>query len=130
MKINKPNHVCKYSGCTLGENGSPKHYYACDYCDRTNAWRASACCMEHYELYVQEVLEARSKNKKVDLLPRRTDKSKKEVETLLNTPIEEVKENTIEELKDYMGDGESLSDAVEKVNRDLDKPKPRRRKSK
>lgn len=127
MKINKPNHICKYSKCNLGEDGGAKHYYACDYCDRTNAWRSSACCIEHYELYIQEVLESRSKGNKTDVLPRRTDLEKDGIIQLLETPVEEVKKKTEEELKDYLDENTTLDDAIEKINEEIDK-KPRNRK--
>lgn len=127
MKINKPNHICKYSKCNLGEDGGAKHYYACDYCDRTNAWRSSACCIEHYELYIQEVLESRSKGNKIDVLPNRTDKSKDEVVELLETPAEEVKKRTEEELSEYLEDNKSLDEAIKEINTEIDK-KPRNRK--
>lgn len=127
MKINKPNHICKYSKCNLGEDGGAKHYYACDYCDRTDSWRSSACCIEHYELYIQEVLEARSKGNKIDVLPNRTDKSKDEVVELLETPVEEVKKRTEAELSEYLEDNKSLDEAIEEINAEIDK-KPRNRK--
>lgn len=127
----KANHICKYSGCTLGEDGGRKRYYACNYCDRTNSWRSVACCLEHYELYVKEVLDARSQNKKINTLPERTDKTDEETRKLLDSSAEDVLMETKEELKDYISDGETLADAVEKINSEIDnKPKTRRRKSK
>lgn len=125
----KPNHICKYSGCTLGEDGSRKHYYACDYCDRTNSWRSVACCMEHYDLYVKEVLDARSKNRRVDTLPERTDMGRDEVNELLNSPVEEVMENTKEKLKDYLSEEVSLAEAVDKINDEIDNNAKKRKRS-
>lgn len=130
MKINKPNHICKYSKCNLGEDGGAKHYYACDYCDRTNAWRSSACCIEHYELYIQEVLEARSKGNKIDVLPRRTDLENVEIERILEAPIEEVKKKTEEELKDYLDNNTTLDEVIETINTEIEKKSRNRRKRK
>ena len=106
----KANHVCKYSGCTLGKDGGRKEYYACGYCDATENWKSMACCKEHYNLYIQEVLEARSKGKKVDTLPDRTDMNKEETEI---------------ELKDYANEnGEvDILEAVEKINKEIDEEK-------
>ena len=124
----KPNHVCKYSGCTLGEDGGRKHYYACDYCDRTESWRSMACCIEHYELYIREVLEARATNKVVNTTPERTDKTESEVKEILNQDEDQALESAKEELKDYMSGGETIAQAVEKANSDIEKKTKRRRR--
>jgi len=124
----KPNHVCKYSGCTLGEDGGRKHYYACDYCDRTESWRSMACCIEHYELYIREVLEARAANKVVNTTPERTDKTESEVKEILNQDENQALESAKEELKDYMSGGETIAQAVEKANSDIEKKTKRRRR--
>lgn len=124
----KPNHVCKYSGCTLGEDGGRKHYYACDYCDRTESWRSMACCIEHYELYIREVLEARAANKAVNTMPERTDKTESEVKEILNQDENQALESAKEELKDYMSGGETIAQAVEKANSDIEKKTKRRRR--
>jgi len=124
----KLNHVCKYSGCTLGEDGGRKHYYACDYCDRTESWRSMACCIEHYELYIREVLEARAANKVVNTTPERTDKTESEVKEILNQDENQALESAKEELKDYMSGGETIAQAVEKANSDIEKKTKRRRR--
>lgn len=120
----KPNHICKYSGCKNGvdENGNPgpKHYYACDYCDRVANWKSMACCFEHYQLYIEEVVRERAKD---HMLPSRTDKTEEEVKALMAEPIEEVKERTEKELSEYVPEGESLNveKVVEKINEEIDK---------
>lgn len=121
----KANHICKYSGCTLGENGTPKKYYACVYCSRTESWRAMACCKEHYDLYIQEVLDNREHGNQVDTLPERTDMTKDEVRELMSRPEEEVLEEAKEELKDFAkADGTvDIAEAVEEINRDIDRRK-------
>lgn len=124
----KPNHICKYSGCTLGDDGGRKHYYACDYCDRTESWRSMACCIEHYELYIREVLEARAANKVVNTTPERTDKTESEVKEILNQDENQALESAKEELKDYMSGGETIAQAVEKANSDIEKKTKRRRR--
>lgn len=126
----KPNHICKYSGCTLGDDGGRKHYYACDYCDRTETWRSMACCIEHYELYIKEVLEARAANKAVNTLPERTDKTESEVKEILTQDENQALESAKEELKDYMSCGETIAEAVEKANSDIEKKNSKRRRRK
>lgn len=117
----KPNHICKYSKCDLGADGGRKHYYACDYCNAVESWRALACCKEHYALYQEEVLRARAKGKKVDTLPDRTDMSKSEIKKLKKRPIKEVVEKTKKDLKDYADDVEEIGiiATVEKINEEL-----------
>lgn len=122
----KANHICKNINCTKGrdENGNPtrKHYYACDYCDRINNWKSIACSYECYEEYMQQILEARGKNVAVDLLPERTDKTKEEVQELMERPIEEIKEEVKEDLKDYFVEEEhnTIEEIVEVINAELD----------
>ena len=124
----KTNHVCKYSKCNLGEGGKPKEYYACDYCDRVKSWRSMACCREHYDLYIQEILDSRSHNAG---LPKRTDKSEAEVKQIFEKPIEEVKTETEKELGEYMDNGKSIEEAIDTINEDINKQtKKRTRRSK
>ena len=125
--MKKANHICKYSKCTLGEDGGKKAYYACDYCDRVNAWKSLACCKEHYDLYIQEVLDARSKSNK---LPERLDKTEEEVKEIFKKPVKQVYEETKEELSEFVVDGElNIDDAVDKINEEISK-KPRKRSTK
>lgn len=123
MTITKTNHICKNINCPHGENGEPKHYYACNYCDRTNQWRSVACCPECYDEYIKQVIEARSKNEAVNLLPVRTDKTEAEVKELLNKPEKVVLEETKEELKEYLTDGQSIAEAIDAINADLNSNK-------
>ena len=119
----KPNHICKYSKCTLGNDGGRKHYYACGYCDATENWKSMACCKEHYNLYIKEVLAAREKNEVVDTLPDRTDMTKEEVKKLKKKPLKQVKKETEEELRDYADENGQvdIKEAVEKINAEIDK---------
>lgn len=126
----QPNHICKNINCPHGINGKPKHYYACNYCDKINQWRSVACCPECYDAYMEHVVEARSKNKKVDLLPNRTDKTKEEVEEILNQPVEQVLEETKKELAEYLDEDTSIIEAVEKINEDIDQHNYSRNKKK
>lgn len=127
----KPNHICKNANCPHGINGEPKHYYACNYCDAANVWRSMACCPECYEEYIKQVVEARAKKKKVDLLPKRTDMTEQEVRDLIESPLEEVLENTKQELSEYLTDGRDIAEAVEDINREIDNANtPKRRKRK
>lgn len=119
----KPNHICKYSKCTLGRDGSRKKYYACGYCDATENWKAMACCKEHYDLYIKEVLDARGKGENVDTLPDRTDMTKEEIKRMKRKPLKQIKEDTENELKEYADDNGKVDihEAVEKINAELDK---------
>lgn len=118
----KANTICKYSKCDRGENGGRKHFYACAYCTATEHWKSIACCREHYDLYIQEVLAERAKGADIDTLPDRTDMSKEEVRQLKQKPLSEVKKQTEEELKDYADkNGKvNIDSAVDKVNEKLD----------
>ena len=111
----KPNHICKNPNCR-------KHYYACDLCDRSNNYKSVACSRECFEIYTNLVLESRMKNKKVDILPDRTDMSKEEVKKLMKKPVKEVEEKTKKDLSDYIKDEEkiNLTEIVEKINKDID----------
>ena len=110
----KPNHICKNPNCR-------KHYYACDLCDRSNNYKSVACSRECFEIYTNLVLESRMKNKKVDILPDRTDMSKEEVKKLMKKPVKEVEEKTKKDLSDYIKDEEkiNLTEIVEKINKDI-----------
>lgn len=119
----KPNHICKYSKCTYGSDGGRKHYYACRYCDATENWKSMACCKEHYNLYMQEVLSAREKNEIVDTLPDRTDMSKEEIKNLKKKSLKQVKKETEEELREYADENGqiNINEVVDKINADIDK---------
>lgn len=117
-----PNHICKNRNCTKGKDGGRKHYYACDYCDRTQNWKSAACSMECWEEYQRQVIEARSKNIEVNVLPERTDMSEDETKKLLNKSVEEVLESTKNDLKEYLDsdDVTNFNDVVEKINQEID----------
>lgn len=119
----KSNTICKYSKCNLGENGGRKHYYSCGYCVATENWKSMACCKEHYDLYIKEVLEARASGKTIDTLPDRTDMSKDDIKNLKKKPIKQVKKETEIELSDYADENGELNiiEAVSKINKEIDK---------
>ena len=121
----KPNHICKNPECR-------KNYYACNYCSRTLNWRSVACSFECYQKYTDLVIAERSKGKTVEVKPERTDMTEKEVDELLKRPIEEVLEETKEELKDFADiDGNvDFAKAVDEINRELDKKTTTRSKKK
>lgn len=114
----KPNHICRYSGCTLGEDGGRKHYYACNYCDASESYKAVACCREHYDLYIKEVLASREAEKSLDLEPERTDMSKEEVKEMKKKPLSVIKKETEKDLKGYANKkGKvNIAKAVDKIN--------------
>lgn len=114
----KPNHICKNPNCR-------KEYYACNYCSRTLSWRSIACSKKCYQEYTDLVIAERSKGKTVDIKPERTDMTEKEVDKLLEKPIDEVLTETKEELKDYvLEDGSiNIAEAVDDINEKLEKKK-------
>ena len=121
----KPNHICKNPECR-------KNYYACNYCSRTLNWRSVACSFECYQKYTDLVIAERSKGKTIEVKPERTDMTEKEVDELLKRPVEEVLEETKEELKDFADiDGNvNFAKAVDEINRELDKKTTTRSKKK
>ncbi len=118
----KPNTLCKYSKCNLGKDGARKHYYSCNYCTATENWKSMACCKEHYNLYIEEVLNAREHGQPIDTLPDRTDMSKEDIKSLKKKSIKQVKKETEEELKQYANElGEiNINETVEQINKELD----------
>ncbi len=112
----KPNHICKNPECR-------KHYYACDYCDRSQNYKSVACSFACYQKYVDLVIEERSKGRKIDVKPERTDMTENEINELLKRPMEDVLSETKEELKEYIQDDTvtDFSEAVEKINKEIDK---------
>ena len=121
----KPNHICKNPECR-------KAYYACNFCDKNKNWRSVACSFACYQKYTDLVIAERSKGKAVEVKPERTDMTEKEVNELLERPIEEVIEETKEELKDFADiDGNvNFAKAVDEINRELDKKTTTRSKKK
>lgn len=121
----KPNHICKNPECR-------KNYYACNYCSRTLNWRSVACSFSCYQKYTDLVIAERSKGKTIEVKPERTDMTEKEVDELLKRPVEEVLEETKEELKDFADiDGNvNFAKAVDEINRELDKKTTTRSKKK
>ena len=116
MSEMKPNHICKNPECR-------KNYYVCNYCSRTLNWRSVACSFACYQKYTDLVIAERSKGKTIEVKPERTDMTEKEVDELLKRPVEEVLEETKEELKDFADiDGNvNFAKAVDKINKELDK---------
>lgn len=114
----KPNHICKNPACK-------KEYYACNLCSRTLNWRSVACSFECYQTYMDLVIAERSKGKTVEIKPERTDMTEKEVNELLERPIEDVLEETKEELKDFADiDGNvNFANAVDEINEKLESNK-------
>ena len=130
----KPNHICKNINCKKGkdENGNPcqKHYYACDYCDRINNYKSLACSWECYVEYMEQILDARGTKQTFDTLyPNRTDMSQSDLYRLYNTPIEEIKKKTEEDLKPYLDKGLEITEAVEEINKEIDKEETKKNKS-
>ena len=116
MSEMKPNHICKNPECR-------KKYYACNYCSRTLSWRSVACSPECYQKYTDLVIAERSKGKTVEVKPERTDMTEKEVDELMERPIEEVFKETKEKLKEFADiDGNvNFAKAVDEINKELDK---------
>ena len=125
MSEMKPNHISKNPECK-------KAYYACNFCDKNRTWRSVACSFECYQKYTDLVIAERSKGKTIEVKPERTDMTEKEVDELLKRPVEEVLEETKEELKDFADiDGNvNFAKAVDEINRELDKKTTTRSKKK
>ena len=125
MSEMKPNHICKNPECK-------KAYYACNFCDKNMTWRSVACSFSCYQKYTDLVIAERSKGKTIEVKPERTDMTEKEVDELLKRPVEEVLEETKEELKDFADiDGNvNFAKAVDEINRELDKKTTTRSKKK
>ena len=121
----KPNHICKNPECR-------KKYYACNFCDKNRTWRSVACSFECYQKYTDLVIAERSKGKTIEVKPERTDMTEKEVDELLKRPIEEVLEETKEELKEFADiDGNvNFAKAVDEINKELEKKTTTRSKKK
>ena len=125
MSEMKPNHICKNPECR-------KKYYACNYCSRTLSWRSVACSPECYQKYTDLVIAERSKGKTIEVKPERTDMTEKEIDELLEQPIEDVLKETKEELKDYVSEDGSLNitEAVDDINEKLESKKTTTRSKK
>ena len=125
MSEMKPNHICKNPECK-------KAYYACNFCDKNQNWRSVACSFACYQKYTDLVIAERSKGKTIEVKPERTDMTEKEVDELLKRPVEEVLEETKEELKDFADiDGNvNFAKAVDEINMELDKKTTTRSKKK
>ena len=121
----KPNHICKNPECR-------KKYFACSFCDKNQNWRSVACSFECYQKYTDLVIAERSKGKTIEVKPERTDMTEKEVDELLKRPIEEVLEETKEELKEFADiDGNvNFAKAVDEINKELEKKTTTRSKKK
>lgn len=116
----KMNHICCNPNCTKGDGGGRKHYFACDYCDRTNSWKSICCSVECFNEF-STLQEKRENN--------RTDKTDEEMRLLMSTPVEEVKEQTISDLSAAGVDTtDGILAAVDAVNAELDKQNERRKK--
>ena len=112
--IKKPNSLCKNINCR-------KPFYSCAFCTHTISWRAIACCPECYDAYTKQVNEARAANRKVNLLPERTDMTEEQVKELLAKPTEEVIEVTKDELSEYSNELATigLGETIDKINDDI-----------
>lgn len=121
----KPNHICRNPECK-------KAYFACNYCDKSQNWRSVACSFACYQKYMDLVIAERSKGKTVEVKPERTDMTEKEVDALLDAPVETVLEETKAELSDFADiDGNvDFAKAVDEINRELDKKTTTRSKKK
>lgn len=129
VKVRKPNTICRNPNCKNGENGEPKHFYACLSCLRGERWRSYCCCVECYNEYTQLVLDSRAKANK----PQRTDMTEQEIEKVMETPQRVIDTYTKEvELKDYFDDNPTgtIADAVEQINKDIDENKKKSKKKK
>ena len=112
--IKKPNSLCKNVHCR-------KPFYACAYCTHKIAWRAVTCSPECFDAYMNQVAETRAANKKVNLLPERTDMTEEQAKELMAKPVDEVIATTKEELSEYAHDIEiiGLNGTIDKINDEI-----------
>ena len=99
----KANHVCAVCG---------NKYYSCDYCSRIASWRRLCDTIECYQVLMASQLPAKE---------IRLDKTDKELEDIMKKPVEEVLNDTKEELSDYKDiiEKDGIGKAVEAVNNDI-----------
>ena len=104
MPAKKPNHICACCG---------KEYYACNYCDRTG-YKWLACSPECYE---KVVITTPPQIKR----PQRTDMTDEEIDEMMNKPLEQVRQESAEELSDYKDELEQIGfdGVVDLINREM-----------
>ena len=112
MPLPKANHICANCG---------KHYYACNYCDRNRSdksYRWLACSPECFAKIAWKY-----GLKYEHLKPQRTDLTEKELDELMNKPLDQVAQETIEELKDYADEISQIGfdGVVDLINKEMDK---------
>lgn len=132
-QVKKANTICRNPNCTHGVDGKPKMFYACYSCLKKERWRSYCCCYECYEEYTQIILKSRAEEKPIEVIQNRTDMTKEQILEVKNMPEEAVDEyvKTVE-LKDYFDEDPDMSigEAVEKVNKDIERTSKRKRKKK
>ena len=109
MKIlpeREPNHVCAYCG---------KAYYACNYCDRTG-YKWLACSPECFAEVAWKY-----GSQYAHLKPQRTDMTDEEIDEMMNKPLEQVRQESAEELSDYKDELEQIGfdGVVDLINREM-----------
>lgn len=114
----KPNTECRNEECR-------RLFYSCKSCVKTANWKAFCCSLECYNKWQEQVAKSRQNNKSVSLLPKRIDITSEEVKNIIDTPIEKVNEDTINEFKElgYLDTYEEvgLTKTVEQINEDINK---------
>ena len=114
--MDKANTRCRNEYCR-------KEYYSCKYCLRTENWRSVACCPECFEAYQEQIARSRGQCKPVNLKPDRMDMTEKQYDELMETPLEEVRDETVKEISGMGYANElneySLAGTVDKINADL-----------
>ena len=70
---------------------------------------------------MEQVAEARAANRKVSMLPERTDMTEEQVKALIATPTDEVIAVTKEELSEYSDDLDTigLGETIDKINEEI-----------
>lgn len=99
----KPNHKCVICG---------EEYYSCDYCSRIASWRRFCDTEECYKKLME---------KQDPVKEQRFDKTDREIQELMNKPVEVVKAETEKELSDYadiIADS-GIMGAVDEINKEI-----------
>lgn len=117
--LRKPNAVCRECG---------SEYYVCKYCLKTNTWRTFVCSLECFNEYTKKTLAFREKQAREN----NTTYSDEELKKIKETPLEQVVEETKQDLKDYFDEnkGKTLSQVLDIVNDDIKSAKKTRSKKK
>lgn len=111
----KPNHICKYSGCKFGENGSQKEYYTCPDCKKYGSYKEIGCCADHAWMYQNEVAISRGQDVPwKDMIPQMVEDGVLDKSYMLQADTETVPEPTVDfEAIEFDGESTETETTIE-----------------